>query len=376
MKRHVLLIEDNKEFAKITKLLLESHPFKVDVAQTGAEGLKKSQLKPDIILLDRTLPDIEGLQVCRKLRESKSTSSIPIVILSARNKPSDRVEGLYFGADDYIAKPFENEELVARIEAILRRIDFYAHANEQREEFISQINQIINEDLITAYYQTIYDAKSYEPFGVEAFSRPPADHPLANPEFLFKAALMVGKYFDLEMIGWRKAIGHWKTVKNIKKLFLNCSPYLVENDRFDSTTLEKMGVASHDIILEVTERSAIQDYRLFFDRLKSSRKLGLQIAVDDVGSGFASLDTVVHLRPDFVKIDMVLIHDIHKDSLKRNIVESIINFCKKSSVLTVAEGIEKKEELLVVKDLGADFLQGYLLSRPKPKINVENAFKE
>ena len=151
---------------------------------------------------------------------------------------------------------------------------------------------------------------------------------------------------------------------------------MVENERFDSTTLEKMGVGSQDIVLEVTERSAIQDYRLFFERLKDSRKLGLQIAVDDVGSGYASLDAVVQLRPDFVKIDMVLIHDIDKDSLKRNIVESIVGFCKKSSVWTVAEGIETKEELLVVKDLGVDFLQGYLLSRPKPEINVKSTFKD
>ena len=97
----------------------------------------------------------------------------------------------------------------------------------------------------------------------------------------------------------------------------------------------------------------------------------MQIAVDDVGSGFASLDTVAEVRPDYVKIDLKLIRDIHINSLKKNIVQSIITFCRQSNIRTVAEGIEERAELRIVRDLGVDAVQGYLLGKPSPEVDKD-----
>jgi EAL domain-containing protein (putative c-di-GMP-specific phosphodiesterase class I) len=94
----------------------------------------------------------------------------------------------------------------------------------------------------------------------------------------------------------------------------------------------------------------------------------MRIAVDDVGSGFASLDTVVEIRPNIVKIDRQLVREAYKDDLKYNIMEAIIAFSKKSKMLTIAEGIEQEKELEVVNDLGVDAIQGYLLASPTPDI--------
>ena len=375
MIKQVLLVDDNRTFSKITKLLLEAHQYKVIQAYSGEEALEMVQNRPDIVILDRTLPDIDGLQVCRKIRENTEFRAIPIIILSAMDKSHDKVEGLYFGADDYLSKPFDNEELIARMDAILRRVNFFENSHVRKEELIDQINELIQNDKITPHYQTLFKGDTLEPFGLEVFNRAPKEHPLSNPEFLFRAALMVGKYFDLEMLGWNKAIKHWKIHRKTEKLFLNCSPYLVENTRFDSGLIHQLAGEIDNLVLEVTERSAVQDYTLFFDKLKDSRKAGLKIAVDDVGSGYASLDSIVQLRPEFVKIDIVLIRDIDSDHLKRNIVEAIVNFCKKSQVLTIAEGIETPEEMKAVKDLGIDILQGYLLSKPSQEINLACAVK-
>ena len=102
----------------------------------------------------------------------------------------------------------------------------------------------------------------------------------------------------------------------------------------------------------------------------------MQIAVDDVGSGFASLDTVAEVRPDYIKIDLKLIRDINFNSLKRNIVQAIITFCRQSGILTVAEGIEERAELQTVRDLGVDAVQGYLLGKPSPETNKDIFEKE
>ena len=119
-KHLILLIEDEKPIRRFVKPYLESKDFKVVEAVTGQEGLSlASSHKPDLILLDLGLPDMDGLDVLRRLRE---WTKIPVLILSARGKDKEKVEGLEAGADDYLAKPFSVEELMARIGVSLRHL--------------------------------------------------------------------------------------------------------------------------------------------------------------------------------------------------------------------------------------------------------------
>ncbi len=116
----ILMIEDEQPIRRFLKPYLESHDFKVLEAGTGEEGLAMaSSHKPDIILLDLGLPDLDGLVVLKRLRE---WASIPIIILTARGKEKEKVEGLDAGADDYLAKPFDTEELMARVRVALRHV--------------------------------------------------------------------------------------------------------------------------------------------------------------------------------------------------------------------------------------------------------------
>jgi two-component system, OmpR family, KDP operon response regulator KdpE len=119
-KHLILLIEDEKSIRRFIKPYLESRDFKVVEALTGEEGLAlASSQKPDLILLDLGLPDMDGLEVLRRLRVWTKT---PIIILTARDKDQQKVEGLEAGADDYLAKPFNVDELVARIRVGLRHL--------------------------------------------------------------------------------------------------------------------------------------------------------------------------------------------------------------------------------------------------------------
>lgn len=119
MKTRILVIDDDIHISELLKLYLEKEDYEVDVAHDGGEGLDKFKAKePKLILLDIMLPVMDGWQVCREIRRINNT---PIIMLTAKGETFDKVLGLELGADDYIVKPFEPKELIARVKAILRR---------------------------------------------------------------------------------------------------------------------------------------------------------------------------------------------------------------------------------------------------------------
>jgi len=116
-----LIVEDEANIASFVKLYLEKAGFAVERAATGADGVaRQREADPALVVLDLNLPDIDGLEVCRRLRQ---TSQVPVIFLTARDGEVDRVLGLELGGDDYVTKPFSPAELVARVKAVLRRVD-------------------------------------------------------------------------------------------------------------------------------------------------------------------------------------------------------------------------------------------------------------
>jgi DNA-binding response OmpR family regulator len=114
----ILVIEDEKKISEIVKVYLEKEGFRVILATTGVEGLKSLKESPDLIILDLMLPDMQGEELCKTIREG---SDVPVIMLTAKSGEEDRVKGLGIGADDYVIKPFSPRELVARVKAHLRR---------------------------------------------------------------------------------------------------------------------------------------------------------------------------------------------------------------------------------------------------------------
>jgi two-component system, OmpR family, alkaline phosphatase synthesis response regulator PhoP len=114
----VLIVEDESSIASFVSLYLKKAGYDVEVAATGAEALDKAEHSPSLIVLDLMLPDMDGIDVCRRLRKR---SDVPILMLTARDEDVDKIIGLEVGADDYMTKPFNPRELVARIKSILRR---------------------------------------------------------------------------------------------------------------------------------------------------------------------------------------------------------------------------------------------------------------
>ena len=151
----VLVIDDEESIIDLIKLGLKYEGFEVVAASDGEEGIAAAQrINPLFIILDWMLPDTDGLVVCRRLRSNPTTRDIPILLLTAKDEVGSRVEGLNTGADDYLTKPFSFEELVARIRAILRRLNHSSTADT------SQVLQVGDLELNMATHEVTRAGRS------------------------------------------------------------------------------------------------------------------------------------------------------------------------------------------------------------------------
>ena len=129
MNTKILVIDDEMHIVELLKFNLETANYEVDYSYDGFDGfIKAKEIKPDLILLDWMLPNISGVDVLRKIRSDKDLENTPVIMLTAKNMESDKVEGLEVGADDYITKPFGIKELLARITSVLRRYNINSKA--------------------------------------------------------------------------------------------------------------------------------------------------------------------------------------------------------------------------------------------------------
>ena len=119
---HILIIEDEEHIVELIKFNLESNGYKVSYAFNGRDGIKRVEMeKPDLVLLDLMLPEIDGIDVCNRIKNNRELKQIPIIMLTAKSSETDKIIGLEIGADDYMTKPFSIRELLTRIKVILRR---------------------------------------------------------------------------------------------------------------------------------------------------------------------------------------------------------------------------------------------------------------
>src|SRR5690349_11728878 len=122
--KKILIVEDEPDIAQLVKLYLEKEGFHTTVANSGVDALRLMKAdRPDLLILDLMLPEIDGIEVCKKIRTVPDTAMLPILMLTAKAEESDTIVGLELGADDYVTKPFSPKALVARVKALLRRVE-------------------------------------------------------------------------------------------------------------------------------------------------------------------------------------------------------------------------------------------------------------
>lgn len=230
------------------------------------------------------------------------------------------------------------------------------------------LHDIVARRQLTALLQPLVRMDSASIMGYEGLIRGPSDSPLHSPLKLFKVARACGMTVEVEHLCRRVVLERFAELRLDGNLFLNVSPEsLLQDDARHGETIgmiHAVGISPDRVIIELTENQPTYDYELMREAVLHYRRMGFRIAIDDLGEGFSSLRLWSELRPEYVKIDMHFIQGINHDPVKLQFVRSIQQIAEESDTLVIAEGIETQAELLVLRDLGVRYGQGYHLGRP------------
>ncbi|EHL09119.1 diguanylate cyclase domain protein [Desulfitobacterium hafniense DP7] len=304
-------------------------------------------------LIPEFVPTLESRINQRIQRIVNETITLHAGLVECKPQPGRSVDYLLYGAlkEAFLLNKSEPDPL------------YFSH----REE----VNRLLEEPqtYLSSAFQPILDVVSGEFFGFEALARLKPPSSFASIADLFPFAEKIGQLYPVETICRRTAILNSSQILRPKELlFLNVEPQVLTDPEFSSgqtrRLLETQGLTPSDVVLEITERSAIANYETFREALEHYRKQGYLIALDDVGAGYSSLQSIAELHPDFLKIDRCLIQGIHLDPIKWALFETFVTFSRRIGCRILAEGVETQEEMRTVVQLGADYVQGYFIARP------------
>lgn len=246
------------------------------------------------------------------------------------------------------------------------------------EQLRRSILDLCGSDGLGVHFQPIFAARDGSVFGVEALTRTVAPNPFERIDELFYHAILTDTICTLDYHCRENALREASGL-GIKEhnclLFINvCPETLTDPEHYPGLTdlfSDKWSIPKDRIVLEITEASSITNYKLFRDAVTYYKKRGYRIAIDDFGAGHGGLKMLSMIEPDFVKVDRHFISNIDKASIKYNLVDAVTTACHRIGIQMIAEGIERPDELKIVKDLGIDYMQGYLLGRPAYEIPSE-----
>lgn len=253
-------------------------------------------------------------------------------------------------------------------------------ANFNGDRFLIQINEglkeIIMSEAVDTHFQPIINLKDGSIFAYEALTRGPKGSPMESPLMLFGVAEKANLSFELDRLCRKKAIMNSKGLDKSQKVFVNTFPTTMHDPEFKGDVLQQLlssvGLVGSNIVFEITERFAIENYALFQREQAYYSSLGFGLAVDDIGTGYGSLEAIANLKPEYVKVDISIIRDIHQSNVKQELLKAVIDIGRKVRAKILAEGIENQQELDVVRSLGVDFAQGFHLARPAPAMLPAN----
>ncbi len=239
-----------------------------------------------------------------------------------------------------------------------------------RDRHWSFLNTLLGEQ-VTSVFQPVVELATGGIHGYEALARGPELHGFQHPHALFQAASEAGLSFQLDCLCRRAALrGAAGRVPASRKLFLNVLPSSIRDPAFRidriGETLDSVGLTPENLVFEVSERESIQHYDLFREIVDYYKNMGVRFALDDTGAGYASLEAVMRLEPDYIKVDISLVRSIDNDLGRQTLMSALNTVARSINATVIAEGIERMEELHTLREIGVDYGQGYLLGRPGP----------
>ncbi|NEU31828.1 EAL domain-containing protein [bacterium LRH843] len=241
-----------------------------------------------------------------------------------------------------------------------------------------ELKKIMKRNALTTYFQPIIELESKKIVGYEALNRPPFSKFFPSTDIFYDYIGSTNQVFLFELFcrnaSLREYASNLKDVPGEKEklLFINIHPDVLIDSKYRPgetiQLLQEFDLKPSQIVFELTERKAVTDFEMFKKVLFNYRSQGFRLAIDDAGTGYNSLKTLVHLRPEFIKLDRSLIHNIIHNEAQQKMVDLLLNFSNQSNTSVIAEGIEHLSDLEYLKQMGIHYGQGYALGKPHPKL--------
>jgi len=228
---------------------------------------------------------------------------------------------------------------------------------------------IVNNESLTSHFQPIIDLRDNEIYGYETLVRGvKEDGSLMYPDQLFMKSKRNDYNFKLDRLCRESALKTAAIKKVYQKVFINFIPTSIYDPKFCLKSTEKwakqLEFDPSEIVFEVVETELVKDQAHLKSILQYYRSQGFKIALDDVGEGYSSLNMLIELKPDIIKIDRNIISNINENKLKQSVYKALYNLAKEQQITVLAEGIETLEELNTIKSIGVDLAQGYYFAKP------------
>ena len=339
-----------------------------------SDGIVASQLAAslafDAVLTDVTVGGMGGLDLLRFLRQHEM--DMPVVLMTGAPDVDTAAQAVEHGAFQYLLRPVPDHRLIDAVEKAVRanrvvkaRKSALSILDEETQETSGVPDRVRWDNALAKLWM------AYQPivlpggklYAYEALVR--SDEPtLRGAGEIIDMAEHLKELRDLGR-KVRATAGEFAFAAGGKHyLFVN----LHADDLLDELLAsrdEPLAQVAPAVVLEITERAALHDVEEAKVKMAELRSMGFRIALDDLGAGYAGLTSFANLRPEIVKLDMALVRDIDKDSVKRKIVGSVTSICKDMGTLVVGEGVETEAERDVLIELGCGLLQGYLFGKPE-----------
>lgn len=244
-----------------------------------------------------------------------------------------------------------------------------------------ELHRIVQGRTLSTFFQPILNLQDQTCLGYEVLNRPPVSSVFPNTEDFYDYIGQTDRVFEFERYCRETSLERFEAARRRFRMpgeasgevvFINVHPMVLADTAYRSgetvRLLRRLGLPPERIVFELTEKQAVKDYAGFEGVLSHYRSQGFRIAVDDAGSGYSSLQTIINLKPEFIKLDKSLIRDLHKHEDRRRMVKLLQEFAAGSGTSIIAEGIESCAEAELLKQEGIGYGQGYAIGRPDSEL--------
>jgi EAL domain-containing protein (putative c-di-GMP-specific phosphodiesterase class I)/CheY-like chemotaxis protein len=379
----VLVAEDDPAVRDALAAVIASEP-RLELAAADSDGEAAIEAaareRPDVALIDVRMPGGGGAHAARGIAECSPLTKV--VALSASEDRTAVLEMLEAGVLGYLVKGSSIDGIVKSIEQaaqghgslsveitgnvieeLVEQLSVRRRSEERRQRRRARIQKAIRDpEAFDFVFQPICLLDDGSFMGAEALARFRGP-PRRTPDRWFREADEVGLRTELELAAVARTLSEFPRLPAEICLFLNASPATVAAAEFRRL----LAAASPErVVVEITEHAPVANYERLNDALKQLRLLGVRLAIDDAGAGFASLQHILRLAPDFIKLDRSLIAGIEQGRSQQALASGLISFADKIGATIIAEGIERDGEVMALRSLGVSVAQGNFLARPAP----------